>query len=83
MQKESYQVTKWGAPLCTVDTVYYALSYEQWLGGEVRRFEGSDREAWVERNQFVEIEDGVSFLPGSAIALFSRREYYKDALEQP
>ena len=81
MQKESYQVTKWGAPLSGVETRFYTLSYEQWLGGEVRRFDGNDREAWVERNQAVEIEDGISFLPGSAIALFSNREYYKETLE--
>lgn len=81
MQKESYQVTKWGAPLSSVDTRYYTLSYEQWLGGEARRFEDNLREAWLERNQYIEAEDGVSFLPGSAIALFSKREYYKEALE--
>lgn len=81
MQKESYQVTKWGAPLSSIETRFYTLSYEQWLGGEVRRFEGNDREAWVERNQTEAIDDGISFLPGSAIALFSNREYYKETPE--
>lgn len=66
-EQTSYQVTEYSDPDSTMDTQWGRLSYLNWLGVEIKRWqEGNFREAWVHQDKAT-----------GHVAMWSLKEYQR------